>query len=184
MDLSGLKRLDWRVASRLRQLLEPIPPGKAPRRSLRIALAVAARSADSLVLIPLLLGLGWLEGFTRRGLALSLGAAYVLSVVFTAALKLAFRRRRPPGQWGALYRRTDPHSFPSGHASRTAAMAVTAWAFQGWALGLILLAWSVLVSLARVVLGVHYTLDIVVGYLLGLVIGLGIWILSIHGIPF
>jgi undecaprenyl-diphosphatase len=182
MNLSAVTRLDRRVTSRLRQLLEPTTSGTAPRRTLRVALAVVARSADSLILIPLLLGLGWLEGFTRRGLAFPLGGAYVLSVVVTAALKLAFRRRRPPGQWGTLYRRTDPHSFPSGHASRTAAMAVTAWVIQGWSLGLTLLAWSVLVSLCRVILGVHYTLDIVVGYFLGLVIGLGMWVLCVQGI--
>jgi len=186
MDLSALKRLDQRATRGLRRLLEPPAAAQSPdgagRSRLRFALAVVARSADSVVLIPLLVLLAWWEGFTRLGLAFPLGGAFVLSLVLTAALKYSFRRRRPPGQWGRSYRKTDPHSFPSGHASRTAAMAVTGWVFHGWSLGLPLLIWSVLVSLARVVLGVHYTLDILVGYFLGLAIGLGIWILALQGI--
>lgn len=182
MDLAALTRLDRRVASRLRRVVGAGPNGAAPPRLRRLVMVLAARSADSTVLIPALLLLAWLEGFTRQGLAFPLAVAYVGSMVLTFALKLAFRRRRPPGEWGALYRKTDPHSFPSGHASRTAAMALTAWAFQGWALGLALVLWSIVVSLARVVLGVHYTLDILVGYLLGLAIGAGLWICLARGI--
>ncbi|GAB4489565.1 MAG: hypothetical protein OHK0031_13230 [Anaerolineales bacterium] len=33
-------------------------------------------------------------------------------------LKFTIRRRRPEGEWGKIYRNTDPHSFPSGHAAR------------------------------------------------------------------
>jgi undecaprenyl-diphosphatase len=200
MDLSALKRLDQRATRGLRRLLEPrlaapaeaagaaaAAPGPQPAQPARPAqrvTAIVARSADSLVLVPLFAALAWLEGFTRRGLAFPLGLAFVLSVLLTAVLKFSFRRRRPRGQWGRSYRRLDPHSFPSGHASRTAALAVTAWVVQGWPLGLPLLVWSVLVSLARVVLGVHYTLDIVVGYLLGLAIGLGLGVLWIEGFLF
>lgn len=191
MDLSALKRLDQRATRGLRRLLEPRPDAPAAaaqtaagagRRPALHLTAIVARSADSLVLVPLLAALAWLEGFTRRGLAFPLALAFALSVLLTAVLKFSFRRRRPRGQWGRSYRRLDPHSFPSGHASRTAALAVTAWVVQGWPLGLALLVWSVLVSLARVVLGVHYTLDILVGYLLGLAIGLGVNVLWIEGI--
>lgn len=33
--------------------------------------------------------------------------------VFVLALKFTIKRQRPPGDWGAIYRNTDPHSFPS-----------------------------------------------------------------------
>ena len=114
--LEGLRRLDARATTWLRSLLRG--PGA------RAALSVAAHSGDSLVLVPLLVLLWWLQGFSGRSLAVPLAAAYLLSVVLTTLLKYAVRRRRPAGEWGAMYRRTDPHSFPSGHASRTAALTV------------------------------------------------------------
>ena len=41
-------------------------------------------------------------------------------------LKFLIRRRRPEGEWGGIYRQTDPHSFPSGHAARSVLIAVLA----------------------------------------------------------
>jgi undecaprenyl-diphosphatase len=88
--------------------------------------------------------------------------------VLVLTIKLLVRRRRPPGEWGAIYRNTDPHSFPSGHAARSVLLAVllAAWG-PAWAAPLAIL-WAPLVSLARVALGVHYLSDVVAGGFLGL----------------
>jgi membrane-associated phospholipid phosphatase len=88
--------------------------------------------------------------------------------VLVLTIKLLVRRRRPPGEWGAIYRSTDPHSFPSGHAARAVLLAIllTAWG-PAWAAPLAIL-WAPLVALARVALGVHYLSDILAGGLLGL----------------
>lgn len=83
-------------------------------------------------------------------------------------LKFAIRRRRPAGDWGTIYRTTDPHSFPSGHAARAFLIAAIASAFGPPWLVALLWVWAPLVSLARVAMGVHYLSDIAAGMLLGL----------------
>ncbi len=108
------------------------------------------------------------------------------------ALKFIIRRRRPEGEWGAIYRNTDPHSFPSGHAARAFLIAVLAGALgPGWLAG-ILWVWAPLVALARVAMGVHYLSDIIAGALVGIVVAvIGwqvsmpvlMWISTVVGIP-
>jgi undecaprenyl-diphosphatase len=135
------------------------------------------------VLVPLLALGWWREGFAGGGLAVPLAAAFLLSVVLTTLVKYAVRRSRPQGEWGAMYRRTDPHSFPSGHASRTAALTLVALARGQLLFGLLLGLWSLLVGFARIAMGVHYLLDVLAGYLLGLAIGAGVAFWLLHGLP-
>jgi undecaprenyl-diphosphatase len=98
------------------------------------------------------------------------------AVVMT--LKFAIRRKRPEGEWGAIYRNTDPHSFPSGHAARAFLIAVLA-TFLGPAwLALVLWIWAPLVSLARVAMGVHYLSDVLAGAVVGILFALLGWQLS------
>jgi undecaprenyl-diphosphatase len=96
----------------------------------------------------------------------------VVLAVVVLAIKFTIRRQRPEGEWGGLYRKTDPHSFPSGHAARVVLLAVLALGLgPGW-LALILCVWAPLVALARVAMGVHYLSDIVAGFGLGAVAGI------------
>jgi len=44
--------------------------------------------------------------------------------VLVLSIKFLVRRKRPEGDWGGMYRKTDPHSFPSGHAARAILIAV------------------------------------------------------------
>ena len=98
--------------------------------------------------------------------ALMAGAVAILAVL-VLGIKFTIRRRRPDGDWGAVYRNTDPYSFPSGHASRTSMLAVLALLLGFTWLGIILLIWMALVSIARVWMGVHYLSDILAGMVLG-----------------
>lgn len=95
----------------------------------------------------------------------------VLAVV-VMAVKFTVRRRRPEGEWGAIYRNTDPHSFPSGHAARAFLIAVIAAGLGPAWLAVILWVWAPLVALARAAMGVHYLSDVVVGALVGIMVGL------------
>ncbi len=109
---------------------------------------------------------------TRAALmGLGVGSLAVLVIL----IKFTIRRQRPEGEWGAVYRNTDPHSFPSGHAARAAMLAVLAALLGppwfGWAVCL----WAPLVSLARVSTGVHYLSDVLAGIGLGLLYGWGLW---------
>jgi undecaprenyl-diphosphatase len=94
------------------------------------------------------------------------GTAFIVQI-----LKLAFRRHRPEGDWGKIYRKTDPHSFPSGHSARAGLLlGLGLWIGPSW-LTLALFIYTPLMALARIVMGVHYFLDVLAGYGLGLLIG-------------
>lgn len=94
----------------------------------------------------------------------------VLAVV-VIIFKFSVRRQRPAGEWGGIYRNTDPHSFPSGHAARAFLIAILTLGLGPPWLALILCVWAPLVSLARVAMGVHYVSDVAAGALLGIMMG-------------
>ncbi len=107
-----------------------------------------------------------------------------LGIVFTAisvlALKFLIKRPRPEGEWGQIYRNSDPHSFPSGHAARATMLSVIMLLSGLWWIGLIMVVWTILVDLSRVGLGVHYFSDILVGTLIGVVMGgVVFWVYSL-----
>jgi len=61
------------------------------------------------------------------------------------------------------------YSFPSGHAALTMAMATAVYVYNK-RLGTLLFAFAFIVGIARIYVGVHYPLDVGVGFLLGYVI--------------
>jgi undecaprenyl-diphosphatase len=128
-------------------------------------------------------GLVWLYRFVSPGLPGILGAPVVhrfsaileISIILQAltvyVLKTLIRRERPQGEWGGIYRLIDPHSFPSGHATRAVMLAVLALSLGPAWFGWLLAAWAPLVCIARVMTGVHYLSDILGGIALGLLMG-------------
>src|SRR5258708_5112849 len=65
------------------------------------------------------LAVTWLAaGSDGKTFAVRLALAIFGLAVLVLVVKRVFRRRRPAGEWGAIYRKADPHSFPSGHAAR------------------------------------------------------------------
>jgi len=117
--------------------------------------------------------------------ALSLFSAILVTGLIVMVLKFAIRRRRPAGDWGSLYRKTDPHSFPSGHAARAALLlGLGLWMGPAW-FQLAMLIYSPMMALARISMGVHYISDVVAGYALGLALAAssGWWLSSIGWPP-
>jgi undecaprenyl-diphosphatase len=169
VSLRSFKRFDNTISRRLQETAKNPWTHKI--------LAVLAHSADSVVVVPFLFALWWLHGFARQSLVIPVALGFAVSVLATSAVKFAVRRRRPAGQWGAFYRKTDPHSFPSGHASRTITMTIVVFAGRFPLIAAALLLWSLLVGLSRIILGVHYLYDVLAGYLLGVGIGVGVWLL-------
>jgi len=163
MSIKALLEKDVVWSQRLR--LDP-----SARGIFRLA-AFLAHSGDSWFWLAAL-GIVWL--FTQgewhvRSALLAAGIVGLAAVVF--AIKFTVRRRRPPGEWGAIYRNTDPHSFPSGHAARAAMLVVMAIGLgPAWFAFLVGL-WAPLVSLARVITGLHYLSDVLAGLALGLLAG-------------
>ncbi len=141
------------------------------QRILRLVAGILAHSGDSWFWALGLLAVAITGSPGARVESLrTLGAIAALAAV-VLAIKLAIRRRRPEGEWGAIYRTTDPHSFPSGHAARAVLLAVLAAGWGPAGLALILTIWAPLVALSRVAMGLHYLSDVVGGAVLGLIAG-------------
>ncbi len=159
----SLLALDERLTRRLRVAEQP-----GTLRSLAI---LFAHSGDSWFWLAGLALLGWFSGPEQRARCLWLIAAIFAAALIVLAIKFSVRRRRPEGEWGGIYRLTDPHSFPSGHAVRAVMLAVLAIGLGPLWLGAILVVWAPLVLLARVAMGVHYFSDVAAGAALGLAMG-------------
>lgn len=135
---------------------------------------ILAHSGDSWVWATAV-GLVWLLTFGKgywHAYSATLEISIVCQALFVFGLKSLIRRQRPSGEWGGIYRSVDPHSFPSGHATRAVLLAVLGIglgpAWFGWLMAL----WAPLVCASRVLTGLHYFSDILGGILLGLLLGL------------
>jgi undecaprenyl-diphosphatase len=166
MNRSSLLEKDWRWSARLRL--------RQDKGLIHWVAAFFAHSGDSWFWV-VGLGLVWLlkTGQWRHTAAI-MELAILLLAGIVLAIKLLVHRRRPDGEWGAIYRSIDPHSFPSGHAARAIMLAVLACGLGPAWFAVILVIWAPCVSLARVLMGVHYLADIAAGIAVGLVVGLGI----------
>lgn len=114
----------------------------------------------------------WVWGApTIRALVLLSACAVLGASLLSTAVKYLVRRPRPQERRHFYVVRYDRYSFPSGHAVRMAAIAVVVWRFApalapfGYPLAL-------LISLCRVLVGVHYPSDVLAGLLIG---SLGAW---------
>ena len=91
----------------------------------------------------------WLLGDNDwKEIALILAGGILVTAVLVMAVKFTIRRQRPEGEWGGMYRRTDPHSFPSGHAARAVMLAVVEVGLGPTWLG-ILLVWLAITVFIR-----------------------------------
>jgi membrane-associated phospholipid phosphatase len=164
MDIRSILQIDYRLSKDM---------GVAEKTgALRTVAVVLAHSGDSWFWGVALFAL-WLFGssFWKEWAVLLVASIGTLALL-VFPLKRMIRRRRPDGQWGTIYRKTDPHSFPSGHAARAFLIAVLVTALGPAWLAILLWIWAPLVSLSRVAMGVHYVSDIIGGLMLGLLAGL------------
>jgi undecaprenyl-diphosphatase len=164
MSLRNILELDARLSSQMRVAEKP--------GFLRNIAIFFAHSGDSwfwalaLIIAWFFSSSAWRQWETVEFFGIS-GLAVVVILV-----KFMVKRKRPEGEWGGIYRNTDPHSFPSGHAARAFLIATIASALAPPWLALVLWVWAPLVALARVAMGVHYLSDIVAGAVLGIIVAL------------
>lgn len=124
-------------------------------------------SSDGPVWLLIVLLLCW----RHHPLAWQLWWALFCAAITTACLKSIFRRPRPAPIGRNIA--ADKYAFPSGHATRASAVAITIGTAVCDSI-LPLFSWAILVALARVILARHYLLDVLAGLSLGLFIGLGL----------
>ncbi len=133
--------------------------------------ALLAHSGDSWFL-GALLAILWVIG--PRSWRSNIQLLFI-GIVFTAiavlVLKFSIKRPRPEGEWGQIYRISDPHSFPSGHAARATMLTLLMLLSGSIWVGLLMIFWTLLVAAARIGLGVHYLSDIIAGTIIGATLG-------------
>jgi len=165
-DLTRLLEIDAWLSNKMRIAERP---GR-----LRTLAALLAHSGDSWFWLLGLVVL-WLTGDNYwKSRAVSLAIGITLTAVVVLTIKFLVRRKRPEGDWGSIYRNTDPHSFPSGHAARAVMLAVLALALGPAWLAVVLILWAPFVSLARIAMGLHYLSDVLAGIVFGVIMGLGL----------
>jgi len=115
-----------------------------------------------------LLAAAWILGddaWKLRALVVFAGLALVEIVV--VGIKMLVRRRRPAGTDGMIYRKTDPYSFPSGHAARAMLLSLLAFRLGPAPVFIAIVAWSPVMAISRIAIGIHYALDVIAGAILG-----------------
>ena len=107
----------------------------------------------------------WLGEATRHFVLLA-AVAVIAAAGLTTALKFLMKRSRPREATGFYSTRYDPYSFPSGHATRVACLAMMfSYQFPCWAI--VFYALALFVSFCRIALGIHYISDVLVGLIIG-----------------
>jgi undecaprenyl-diphosphatase len=184
MSFRSFLELDARISAKMRVAEKP--------GALRNIAVFLAHSGDSWFWAIGLITL-WVSGdsFWKKWAVMQFLGISVLAVL-VLCVKFLVRRERPEGEWGVIYRNTDPHSFPSGHAARAFLIATIAVALGPAWLGIILCIWAPLVAISRVAMGVHYLSDVIAGTILGIIaalVGLQIfepfliWFQNLIGFP-
>jgi undecaprenyl-diphosphatase len=177
MNLKRLLEIDADLSARLRVAEEP--------GLLRDVAVFLGHSGDSWFWLVGLLLLWLLGDVPWKGRALLMIGSILVLATIILILKFTIRRKRPEGELGQIYRKTDPHSFPSGHAARALMLGVLALIIGPPWFGVVLIVWGPLVGLARVATGVHFVSDVVVGWVIGAIAGaavpyfLNLWIVSL-----
>lgn len=132
--------------------------------------SILAHSGDSWYWLAFLFLVWIFTDSPWRTISAFWAGSILIQAVLVLCIKFGIKRSRPAGEWGAVYRNSDPNSFPSGHATRVVMLAALAWGMNMHLAAPLLTIWALLVSFARVILGVHYLSDIIAGWILGILL--------------
>ena len=132
-----------------------------------------SRLGDGAFWYTLMLTLPIVYGEPGWYLLLHMTLTGIVSVVIYKALKSSLVRERPFISWNSIKAKTQPldkYSFPSGHTMNASVFTVCLWD-KAPEYGLLVIPFTCLVALSRVILGMHYPSDVIIGAFLGMVIG-------------
>jgi undecaprenyl-diphosphatase len=169
------RRMVWQfIEARDHRVMRQINRWRAPRW-MRIWMLWSTRLGDGWIWYSIGITV-LLFGGDMRFMAFAASAtAQAATFVLFGAMKKASKRKRPchlEAHCWAHVLPPDQFSFPSGHAMSAFAIAIPLCIFYPqWQAALLVL--SVSIAISRVILGMHFVSDVVVGSLLGVGLGYG-----------
>jgi undecaprenyl-diphosphatase len=173
------RKMVWEfIQARDHQVMRKVNRWRAPRW-LRFWMIISTKLGDGWIWYSVGIAV-LLFGGDMRFMAFAAGASAEAATIFVFRfLKKASKRKRPcqlEAHCWAKVLPPDQFSFPSGHAMSAFAIAVPLAIFYPQ-LQAALLALSVSIAISRVILGMHFVSDVVVGSLLGAGLGYGAYLL-------
>jgi undecaprenyl-diphosphatase len=143
--------------------------------------AVVSRLGDGLLWYLVMFLLPALHGAAGLRVSLQMLAVGIVSLLIYKTLKRATVRPRPCQAFVDIRRHApmlDLYSFPSGHTMH--AVGFTAVIFGHYPeLGILIAPFALLVGSSRLVLGLHYPSDVIVGAVIGAAVAWGSFLLLI-----
>lgn len=143
------------------------------RRGIRPFFGIISRLGDGWFWYGLMAMLAVFAGPRGARAALQMLCTGFLAWLLYRALKRRTRRPRPFRVHADVIvgaAALDEYSFPSGHTLHAVSFTLVAALWFPW-LALLLIPFTVLVALSRVVLGLHYPTDVLAGLLIGAALG-------------
>jgi undecaprenyl-diphosphatase len=149
----------------------------AARRGVHRTFAVVSRLGDGYIWYGLMAVLAVFAGSRGLHAALQMAGTGLVAWWLYRTLKRCTRRPRPFRTHPGVVARAPPldeYSFPSGHTLHAISFTIVA---VGWfpLLAPLLIPFTVLVAMSRVVLGLHYPSDVLAGLLIGAALGAASW---------
>ena len=134
------------------------------------------------VALAILVALWFRPAALRAGLAAGIGGLVALAI--GAILSQLHPESRPfvADHFAPLFPHDPDASFPSDHLAVLGAVAAGAW-LGSPRLGILAAAISAVVAFARVFAGVHYVSDVVLGFCVGVMSAIAVWVALAPAVP-
>jgi undecaprenyl-diphosphatase len=173
------RRIVWQfIEARDHDVMRRVHHWRAPRW-LRVWMLSATRLGDGWIWYSVGIALLLFGGDSRYIAFAASATAEAASVALFRLVKNASKRKRPCQLEAHCWSNVlppDQFSFPSGHSMSAFAIAIPICIFYP-ELQAPLLVLSLSIAVSRVILGMHFVSDVVVGSLLGIGLGYGSYLL-------
>jgi undecaprenyl-diphosphatase len=162
--ISEILAFDIKISAKINQKLSNVPSTKFWKY---------IGKSGSQIFFPLILIFFYFGLSATLAEIISLLILIILVTGIMMMVKPLIRRKRPDVDTYNVRHYFDRYSMPSGHSTRFGFIVLFAISlYSEIFLLIILLIWSLFVIFSRVVVGNHYLLDILIGYIFGLILGL------------